>query len=250
MPEGALGTAVLQGSSPQASVIGPRVIVQGPFAPGATYFEVGCQLPVTSGTLEITTRLPAKLEQLAVVVRKVGDVRLSSSAITNQRELSAQGEAYIAATGGAVPADQPITLVLSGLPHHSSTPRYVALALAGVIVLAGLWLATQGNPLAEQSRAAERKRLIARREKLFGELVRLESDARTGRVDPQKYATRREHLVSALELVYGALDESDAPSPGGDAEGLRRGRPTPPGAGPDGLRRGSAASEGGAAANA
>ena len=237
MPDGALGTAVLQGSSPQASVIGSRVIVQGPFAPGSTYFEVGCELLVTSGTLEITTRLPARVEQLAVVVRKVGDITLSSASITSQRDLSGQGEAYIAATGGAVPAGQPITLVLSGLPHHSSTPRMIAISLALVIVLAGVWMATHHSAQAGQVRAAERKRLVARREKLFGELVRLETDARNGRVDPDKYGARREHLVSMLELVYGALDESDPASPVDQSAGLRRGQPAP-------------GSEGGAAANA
>ena len=205
MPPGALGTAVLQGSSPQASVIGPRVIVQGPFAPGVTYFEVGCELPVTSGTLEITTRFPAKLDELAVAVKKLGDIRLSSPSIVNQRDMTVQGEVYIAASGGTVPADQPISLVLSGLPHHSSTPRFIALALAVIIVLAGVWVATQSRP---DSARVERQRLIARREKLFGELVRLETDARNGRVGQDKYGPRREHLISNLELVYGALDDS------------------------------------------
>jgi hypothetical protein len=224
MPQGALGTAVLQGSSPQASVIGPRVIVQGPFAPGPTFFEVGCELPVTSGTLEITTKFPATLDGLAVVVRKVGDIRVSSSAFINQRELTSEGEVYIAASGGAVPAEQPIALVLSGLPHHSSTPRLVALALAVAIVLGGVWMATQSQPDAARARAAERQRLVARREKLFGELVKLETDARNGRVDQDRYGPRREHLISNLELVYGALDDSHPLSPGEDPGGLPRGK--------------------------
>jgi hypothetical protein len=53
----------------------------------------------------------------------------------------------------------------------------------------------------------ERKRLIARREKLFQELVRLEQEYRSGRGDRARYGARREELLSDLERVYGALDD-------------------------------------------
>lgn len=223
MPTGATGSTVLQGSSPQATVTGTRVLVKGPFAPGATSFEVAAALPVTSGSLEISAQFPAPLEQLSVVVKRLGDTKLSSAQIAEQRDLDSEGVAYIAAQGGAVPAGQPIQLVLSGLPHHSTTPRIVALAMAVGIILAGAWVATQKTPAGERSRA-DRKRVIARKEKLFGELVRLEADARNGRVDETKYGPRREQLIAALELVYGALDESDLPSPDDIAGGPRRGR--------------------------
>jgi len=60
--------------------------------------------------------------------------------------------------------------------------------------------------------------LLARRDKLFNELVRLENDRRRGRVDDRRYAGRREELVALLEQIYSALDSHDAgPEP-----------PTPP----------------------
>ena len=68
--------------------------------------------------------------------------------------------------------------------------------------------------------AAERKRLIARREKLFADLVRLEHDRRNGRVDDRRYAARREELVIALEQVYSALDSHDAGPGPADRAGL------------------------------
>jgi hypothetical protein len=59
-------------------------------------------------------------------------------------------------------------------------------------------------------RDAERSRLLARREKLLADLVRLENESRTRRaVDPTRYASRREELVTALERIYGALDSDD-----------------------------------------
>jgi len=67
---------------------------------------------------------------------------------------------------------------------------------------------------------AERKRLIARRDKLFNDLVRLEHDRRNGRVDDRRYTARREELVSSLEQVYGALDSDDSRPASADRAGL------------------------------
>jgi hypothetical protein len=219
MPTGAVGTSVLRQSSRQASVSGTRVLVQGPFAPGATAVQVACEIPVTSGTLEIAQRFPAPLEQFLVVVKKLGDTKLSSPAITRQQDVTQEGEPYIAAAGGAVPADQTIDLVLSNLPHHSAVPRVAALTLAVAIVLLGGWFASRKSAI-EPSRVAERKRLIARREKLMGDLVRVEQERRSGRIDPARYAAKREDLVAALEIVYGALDD-EAPAAADDGAGLR-----------------------------
>ena len=121
--------------------------------------------------------------------------------------MPAGDETYIAATGGAIAAGQPMAITLEGLPHASSVPRWTALSIALVIVLVGVALVSR--PQDRTGLAAERKRLVARREKLFADLVRLEADHRGGRVDAARYASRREQLVSALEHVYGALDSDD-----------------------------------------
>jgi hypothetical protein len=206
MPGGASGTAIMEGSSPQASVKGLQVIVKGPFAPGHTFVQVATELPAEGGSIEIAQRLPANLAQLSVIVKKLGDTTLRSPQLKEQREMPADGEVFIAATGGAVNAGQPIELTVGGVPHHDQTPRRVALALAAVVVLTGVWFATR--PVGDASGLAEhRRRLVARREKLFGELTRLEHDHRQGRADARRYAARREDLVAALEVVYGALDD-------------------------------------------
>jgi len=207
MPAGAAGTTLMEGSSPQASVNGSHVTVKGPFAPGATPLQVACEIPAQTGSLELTQTFPAELEQLAVIVKKLGSTRLTSPQIANQQDMSAQGETFIAATGGAVPAGRPIVLTLEDLPHHNAAPRWIALGLAIAIAAAGAWAASR--PEDRAARAAERRQLLARRDKLFGELVRLEADHRSGRGNPAKYAARREELVAALEHVYGALDSDD-----------------------------------------
>jgi len=211
MPDGARGCGIMQGSSPQAAVTGAHVTVQGPFAPGSTFVQVACEVPAASGEVAIAQRFPAALEHLAVVVKKLGNTALRSPQLREQRELPAEGEVFIAATGGAVAAGQPIALNVDGIPHHSSAPRRIALSLALAIALAGVWAA--GRPAEDRTaRSSERKRLSARRDKLFNELVRLEQERRGGRVDDRRYTTRREEVVGSLEQIYSALDGDDLPA--------------------------------------
>ncbi len=154
-------------------------------------------------------------------MRKVGETKLTSPQLANQQEMTAQGERFIAATGAAVPAGHPIALTLEDLPHHNPAPRWIALLLCVSIVLIGVWTGTRpasGNDGA--ARAAERKRLLARRDKLLADLVRLETDNRNGRGDRSHYPARREQLMTALEHIYGALDGDDTSPEPADRAGL------------------------------
>jgi hypothetical protein len=211
MPTGAGGTTLLEGSSPKASANDTRVQVAGPFPPGRTVVQAAAQLPAGSASLELTQRFPATLEQLSVIVRKLGDTKLSSPQIATQQDMTAQGETFIAATGGSVAAGQPIVLTIANLPHHSTVPRSTALALVSAIVVVGVWLSRRSDDA--DARDADRKRLVARREKLFADLVRLEQERRAGKVADVRYASRRETLLAALEQIYGALDDDLGPEP-------------------------------------
>src|SRR5205823_2398883 len=71
--------------------------------------------------------------------------------------------------------------------------------------------------------AAERKKLIAKRDRLLYDLVRLERERRSGRTGDDRYAARHEQLIAALEPIYGALD-GDAPGEG-ERTGLTVGAP-------------------------
>ena len=211
MPAGAVGTSVLEGSSRLASAKGRRVTVQGPFPPGRTLVQIACEIATPTGSATIEQRFPAPLEQLSVIVKKVGDTKLSSPQIRNQQEMTAQDERFIAAVGDTIAAGQPLTLTLEEIPHHNPAPRWIALALAALIVAVATRAAMR--PQDRQARDSERKRLIAKRDRLFADLVRLEADHRAGRGDPARYGVRRETLMSALEQIYAALDTEDT-SPG------------------------------------
>jgi hypothetical protein len=219
VPKGAVGTQIMQGSSPLAKVKGTTVSVEGPIPSGHTFVQVAYLLSGEDGAVDVTQTFPADLEALSVVAKKVGDTQLSSPQFKEQRPMPADGEVYIAAQGGALPAGQPLELTLSGFPHNSSTPRLIALTLALAIALVGVWAATRPSNDAAET-AAERKRLVARREKLFADLVRLEHDLRNGRIDDRRYRARREELVAALEQIYSALDSHDAGPEPADRAGL------------------------------
>lgn len=214
-PTGAQSVSVMDGSSPLSSVTGTRVRVQGPFPPGTTSVQIGFVLPTPRGAATIEQTFPAPLERLGVLVEKLDAAAVSSPQIERQQEMPIAGRTYIAAAGGGVAAGQPLVISVIGLPHHSLAPRYVALGLVGAIVLGGIWAARRPVAPAE---TPDRKRLVARRERLLRDLVRLEAARQRGSVDEARYASRRDELVAALEHVYGALEPDDSsPDPAGRA---------------------------------
>ena len=89
-------TGILEGSSPNASAKDQRVTVQGPFASGRTLVQVGAMVPAGQASLQLTQRFPVAVDQLAVVVKKVGGITLSSPQLSRQQEMTASGETYIA----------------------------------------------------------------------------------------------------------------------------------------------------------
>jgi hypothetical protein len=210
-PTGALSTTVMPESSPLAAVTGTRVRVQGPFPPGTTSAEIGFVLPARSGSLTIEQQFPVRADQLGIIAEKTDAMRLSSPQIQRQQEMPLGDRTYIAAAVDPVPANATLTMTLDGLPHHSAAPRILVLSLAGIIVAIGVWaVRTPATP----PQQTDRKRLMARREKLLQDLVRLETEERRGQIERGRYLPRREAIVSALEQIYRALDGDDrSPEP-------------------------------------
>jgi hypothetical protein len=205
LPAGAGTATVLEGSAPSATARGDHVTITGPFAPGTTSVQIAYAMPHSSDTLTLTQKLPAAFQDLAVIVQKVGDLRVTSPQFTTREERAANGTPFIVGTGSGLPAGAELTIELSGLPVHSSWPRYLALGLSAFIVATGVWMAFGAGSRAEEDR---RSRLVSRREALYAELVRLENQQRAGRIDLSRYGSKRRHLVTELERIYGELDGS------------------------------------------
>jgi hypothetical protein len=139
LPREARGAALVDGASPQASVAGARVTVVGPFAPGTTPVNVGFDMPYRGPTARIEQQWPAVLPQATVLVAQTGQFVLRSPQFENTRDLQQDGQRVIVGTGPAIGAGQTLTFEIDGLPHHATWPRTVALALAGLIMAAGVW---------------------------------------------------------------------------------------------------------------
>jgi hypothetical protein len=208
LPGAAKGASLLEGSSPQATVSGRRLEIAGPFRPGDTMVQVAYSVPFGKANLTLEQPLPIRLMHVAVVAEKTGDMQLTSPQMPEQQTMPANGKFYIAGRGPAVEASQVLTFAFSNLPHHSTWPRDVALALAFLIIAGGAWSTVRGGRRTAQD--DHRRELEARRDRLFDELTALETDDRQGTADPSHYAARRRELVTALEQVYAALDDEVA----------------------------------------
>jgi hypothetical protein len=216
LPSGIGGATIREGSSPSASVDGNRVTIQGPFASGTTQVQVQFNLQFGSAERVFAQEFPVPLERVVVAVEKVvGNLSMASPQFATVTDVTSDDGIYLLAQGGPLPAGTPLTVTLSNLPAPSRTPRYVALGLALAIAGLGAWLAIKSGSSDGRARAA----LINRRDALLGELAQLDARRRDGAIAPDKYAARRQRLMTELEGIYGELDEASA-GPQGGGEGV------------------------------
>jgi len=204
LPEGAQQAALLEGSSTQATVRGRAVTITGPVAPGTTTVHVAFSLAPAGPQRTIVQRLPVAWARVQVIMTRAGAARISSPQLTATNDMASDSQAVVVGTGPALPPHQEIVLTLSGLPSRSRWGRNVALALAALVLLAGLLAAvTARGASGDVSRMAA---LTDRRDLLMADLVRVEEQRRAGTVDENRYAARHADLVAQLERVYGELD--------------------------------------------
>jgi hypothetical protein len=212
LPAGASAAAILDGGSPLASVKGDRVIVTGPLPPGATSVPVGFRLESWGETWRLEQTFPLPIEDIALAVQKFGDLRMQSPSAPTVRETTLQGTRFIVATGASLPEGTPLSLTLSGLPHKSRLPIYVALAVSVGLVLWGFWMTSLAPAPQAMHAAGRRRELDTRRARGLEALAALERASNT--MDRTAYTSGRYALVEELERIYSELDEAGG-LPGG-----------------------------------
>jgi len=122
----------------------------------------------------------------------------------------------VAGTGPALAAGSVLSVDISGLPHHPAWPRYAALALGLLALVAGAWGAVRTG--GRSAATSARQQLETRREEVFGELLRIEQRRKPGQPEDGRAEERGAELRAELERIYGELD-ADSSGPRGD-EGL------------------------------
>jgi hypothetical protein len=91
LPSGAAGAAMLEGSSPNATVNGDRVTVTGPFASGVTSVQLAFTYPYDSSEVTLQQKWPAAVEQLTVGMQKFGSASMSSPQFSTVGEVKSAG---------------------------------------------------------------------------------------------------------------------------------------------------------------
>ena len=201
LPTGASGASMMDGSSPSASVRGDILTITGPFAPGKTVAQVGFSLPQAGAAATISQKFPVALAQLFVAAEKVGAMQMSSPQLTDSRDMTSDGQAFIMGTGNRVNAGDTLVVNLSGMPAHSDLLRDIALVAAVLIFAVGTWLSV--SPKA--ARASEEAKLTSQRDRLMADVVGLERKRRQKPLPPTDEA-RRQRLTVDLERVLAMLD--------------------------------------------
>ena len=215
IPLGEQGGVLLEGSTSQARIEGRRVSVAGPFQPGRTPINLAYVLPYSGGDLTIEQTLPVAVDQVAIVAEKHGDMRMTSPQITQSREMNAAVGRFMVGGGPRLAANETLSISLVGLPHHSLIPLRVALILVGLFVVWCLWksrarISVKGDGL-------RRQQVDGRRDRLYNDLVRVETTHRTGTLADGPYALRRKVIFGQLERLYQRLEPNSLEMPRGKA---------------------------------
>jgi len=212
LPVEATAATKLEGGSPLVTVAGHQVSIAGPIPPGVTSVPVAFRIDRWSARHTIEQRLPLPVAQLAIGVQRLEGLTIESPQVSSVREAALSGQAFLIATGPALAAGTPLQLTLVGLPYRSPTPLIVALVVAGLVGLAGVYLS-----VTRPSEAATRRRqsLEARRTRGLAALAALDAERQRGAIGGTAYESRRAKLLADLERVYGELDQAAQP-PDGD----------------------------------
>jgi hypothetical protein len=112
---------------------------QGPLPPGVTQVPIAFRLETWTDPWVLEQTFPLPIENVALAVQKLGDMRLQSAQTPTVRETSLQGTPFILATGSSLPAGTALSVTVSGVPHRNRWPVYLTLALAVAIALWGAW---------------------------------------------------------------------------------------------------------------
>lgn len=206
LPSDAEAPSPLEGSSTQMTVRGHTVAITGPIQPGTTSIQLAYGLSSAGSSRTITQAFPVIWTPVQVVVTQVGNVQLRSGQLSGVTSMPGEPHAFLLGQGTQVAAGTPISLELSGLPSRSRLGRTIAIALAVLIVGAGIWASwsTGGRSATELRRA----QLESRRDRLMADLVKIERQRQGG--DAARLAERRESLIVQLERIYGELDAQPA----------------------------------------
>lgn len=139
LPVEARSATPMEGITPQATVSGARATVVGPFAPGRTDVNLAFTLPFRGDTARFEQRWPVSAQPFAVFALRTGAMDMVSPQLTSRQSGTQQGQEIVMGLTTPLTPEQVLAIDITGLPHRSMWSRNLALGLAGIICVAGLW---------------------------------------------------------------------------------------------------------------
>jgi hypothetical protein len=150
-----------------------RPVVPNQKSPDEVTF--GFVLPVRGSTLSFEQRFPNGFGEFTFVMEQLAGVEIESDQITGRQPRELPPKKYWLMRGAPISPGGTLRFKVTGLPVGDETGKIVASALAVGLALAAILLSRRPATAAGVARQGERERLLERREKLFAELVSVES---------------------------------------------------------------------------
>jgi hypothetical protein len=211
MPDGAVNAQEIEGGEPLEILPGKGVRIRSIIPPDSAASFVstaryGYILPTDGArTLELKQVLPIALPDPFILVPEKTGLGLEGPGLKpGDDDVDGTGDKVKVFTTNPIAAGGTLALTVTNVPARPRTGRVVASVLCMLLIagaLAGV-LFRRGPKAA--AAGAGRDELIARREKLFGDLVELDRERKAG-ADSARSADRRKQLITELETVYRNL---------------------------------------------
>jgi hypothetical protein len=173
----------------------------------------GFVLPATGSTREFEQKFPTGMGEFTFITDQLPGLTIESTQISGarqERELGAKK--FWLMHGDPIPRGGTLQFTVRGLPAPSTTGRSIAATLALALVAAAFLFGRRGGTPGRPDAASERDRLVNRREKLFSDLVAMETQ-KLGDSGDRGDRSLRGDLVKKLESIYreiAAVDERHA----------------------------------------
>lgn len=222
-PDGAKRPGLHDEHDPKVEARGTDIIFKGALLPGGeeTSFSMVYSIPYDQKTFKWRQTMPVPTSIGLVVApkdrqkghRKAFPLSLSLPSdsplkIENSELTGGKRFQLVRGHGFELPADQPLTFTVQGLPVQSNWKAFTLLAaLGGVIfvVLFGFRRKSEAD-----GPVLSRTHLIAERDRLVRALARMRRAHERGKLSDVRFTKEQEAITARLVSLYRALDRMDA----------------------------------------
>ena len=183
----------------------------GSIPPGRVQLTWAFDLPLGGGELAIDQPIAFAQTYVYRVISDAADgMSLEVEGFPPAQRFDADGRSLLGTQSERTPQDSPLRALhirLGGIPGPGPL-RWIAVALAGLFVLLGAFLATN----AKSAKAFTAEARARRKEELLDAVATLERERSEGEVGPEYHARRRRELLDELALLLKLEARDGTPS--------------------------------------